>query len=64
MGYTLKTKSDNIAVLEKPGNWGTFGAHLIVFLLTVWWTHLIGNILYALYCHYGRQQELQIKTEE
>ena len=33
MGFTLKSQSDNVALLEKPGNWGTIGWHIVILHL-------------------------------
>lgn len=64
MGYTLKSQSDNVALLEKPGNWGSLGWHLVILLLTFWFTYGFWNLGYALYSHYLKKQELQLKVDE
>jgi hypothetical protein len=62
-GWELQTKGDRVATLVKYGGWGSAMGHLIVAVLTIWWTVGIGNLLYAIYRHYGGKQELQIKVE-
>ena len=62
-GWSLKSQNDNVAIMTKPGSWGSLGGHIIVALLTVWWTFFIGNILYALYVHFTSNSELQIKVD-
>lgn len=62
-GWSLQSQNENVAILTKSGGWGSTGAHLIVLLLTAWWTFFIGNLLYAIYAHYTSKQELQIKAE-
>jgi hypothetical protein len=64
MGFTLKSQSDNVALLEKPGNWGTIGWHIVIFLVTGWWLFGLWNLGYALYSRYGKKQELQLKVDD
>ncbi|MDR2854837.1 MAG: TerB N-terminal domain-containing protein [Methanomicrobiales archaeon] len=62
-GWSLKTKEDHVATLEKPGGWGSLLWHIVILVLTVWWTVFIGNIVYALISHFFLdKQELQIET--
>jgi len=63
-GYTLQSRSDNMAIMKKAGGWGSGTGHLIIFLLTAWWSIGLGNVAYALYSHYGKSSELHIKVEE
>ena len=62
-GWSLKTRGDKVAVMQKPGGIGGIVGHIIIFVLTGWWTHLLGNILYAVYRYVTEQQELRIKVE-
>jgi hypothetical protein len=64
MGWQLKSQNENLAIMKKAGGWGSIGGHIIVALLTAWWTFFIGNVLYALYVHYKESSELQIKVDE
>lgn len=45
-GWTLKEKSSNRAVLKK-NDYGGFGAHILIGLLTIWWTFGLANLAYA-----------------
>ena len=49
-GWKLKRQNENVAILTKPGGWGSGAGHILVFLLTAWLTIFIGNFVYALYC--------------
>jgi uncharacterized membrane protein YqaE (UPF0057 family) len=62
-GWTVKTKGDRVAVLEKKGGWGSIVIHIILAIL-FFWTLFIPNIAYALYSYYGKAKELQIKVED
>lgn len=62
-GWKLKSSSDNVAVLEKSGGFGGAGGHIVVGILTIWWTFLIGNILYAAYRYFTGKKELRIKMK-
>ena len=62
-GWKLSARSENTAVLKKPGTLGSVVGHAVVFVFTVWWTFFIGNILYAAYRYITGAQELRIKIE-
>ncbi|MCK9310842.1 MAG: hypothetical protein M0P26_01045 [Bacteroidales bacterium] len=64
MGFTVKSQSENVAILEKSGDWGSFGWHAVIFMVTAWWTCGLWNLGYALYSHYGKKQELQLKVDK
>ena len=49
-GYTIISKGERNTLLRRK-SWGSMGAHIIIFLLSAWWTFLIGNIIYALIAH-------------
>lgn len=63
-GWKLKNQNDNVAIMTKPGGWGSGVIHVLLFLFTSWWTLFIGNIIYAAYAHYTSGNELQIKIDE
>lgn len=44
-GYEVESKGENNAKLIKRGK---RNKHLLIFLLTGWWTFGIGNLIYAL----------------
>lgn len=62
-GWNLESQNENVAILTKAGGWGSLGAHLIIMLLSAWWTFFIGNLIYAVYVHLTSKQELQIKAD-
>lgn len=62
-GWQVKSRNDNVAIMTKAGNWGSGLGHLVVLLLTGWWTLLLGNLAYALYKHYTTAGELHVKVE-
>lgn len=64
MGWELKSRNDNVAILKKDGSWGSVGNHIVVFLLTIWWTGGLGNIVYAVNKRNKTKKELQIKIKE
>ena len=61
--WKLKSKSDNVALFEKPGGFGGLGGHAIVFLLSVWWTFGLGNVAYAVFRYFTDKKELRIKVK-
>lgn len=61
-GFKLESMTDRQAILIRRNIGGLVG-HFIIFLLTVWWTFFLGNILYAVYRHFGKGEELIIKVE-
>ena len=61
-GYTLQSRSDNMAIMKKPGKWGNFWVHAIILTFT-WWTLGICNGIYAYYTVGKTKAELHIKVE-
>lgn len=49
-GWTVTERKKYTVLLEKQ-SFGSLKAHIVVAILTVWWSFGIGNILYALYKH-------------
>ena len=60
-GYSVKSSGENTAMLSNAG-WGTLVGHTVVFLLTVWWTFGLGNLLYAVLAH-TKGDEVLIKLD-
>jgi hypothetical protein len=54
-GYTVMSEGTN-SVLMRKNSWGSVGGHVVVALLTVWWTFGIGNLVYAAVAHYTAEQ--------
>ncbi len=61
-GYKIKNEGQASTMLKKK-TWGSGGMHLVVAVLTIWWTFGFGNIAYALY-KYLTADEVQVKVEE
>ena len=61
-GYEVLTSGENTSLLRKK-EWGSAGGHLVVALLTVWWTIGIGNLAYALFSHFSAEQVMVKITE-
>lgn len=59
--YRIKSRGE-WSTLLKNKTWGTAGMHIIIAVLTVWWTLGLGNITYAIY-QYMTADEVQIKVE-
>ena len=58
-GYTIESRGEENALLVKKGK---HDKHLLVFLLTFWFTMGIGNLIYAL-IPTKNQDEVLIKIE-
>lgn len=48
-GWDIDEETPEYVLLKR--NTSTGGGHLLVFLLTVWWTFGIGNLVYYLMCN-------------
>jgi len=62
-GYKLKSKTDRQAIFIKPNYGGALG-HILVFLLTFWFTFGLGNIGYVIYCYFAKSDEIQLKISK
>lgn len=60
-GYEVLSEGEGTILLRRS-TWGSVGTHVVVALLTIWWTVGIGNLIYALIAHSGADQVL-IKLE-
>lgn len=61
-GYKVKSRGEkNAKVKEK--DYGSLGAHILIFILLGWWTLFIANILYAAY-KYTSSDEVLLKIKE
>lgn len=59
-GYKVKSEGEQTTMMERS-SWGTLTGHVLVALLTVWWTLGIGNLVYALAAH--KSDAVMIKVE-
>jgi len=57
----VKSEGESSTLLGKS-SWGTLTGHLLVGLLTIWWTLGIGNLIYALAAHSA--DEVLIRVDE
>ena len=48
MDYKLENHTGNKVILKKGSN-GNSGIHIVLFLLTAWWTFCLRNLAYVLY---------------
>lgn len=60
-GYKLQSEGERSSRLKEK-DWGDGGTHLILALLTVWWTLGLANALYAIYS-YVTAEEVVIKID-
>lgn len=60
-GYSIKQEGQKSTMLKKD-TWGSGSGHLVVAVLTIWWTIGVGNVVYAIYKHMTAE-EVQIKVE-
>jgi hypothetical protein len=60
-GYEVLREGEGTILLRRS-TWGSISGHIIVAILTIWWTVGIGNLLYALVAHFTADQVL-IKTD-
>jgi hypothetical protein len=61
-GYKVKNQGERSTMMQKH-TWGSGSGHLVVAVLTIWWTLGIGNVAYAIYKHYTAE-EVQIQVED
>ena len=61
-GWQLVSRSDNMAIMKKPGKWGNFWVHAIILTFT-WWTLGLCNAAYAFYVNGKTKAELHLKVE-
>jgi len=61
-GYKVKSEAQRSTMLKKH-TWGSGTGHIVVAVLTIWWTLGIGNAVYAIYKN-RTAEEVQIKIED
>ncbi|WP_239641854.1 hypothetical protein [Haloterrigena salina] len=61
-GYKIKNQGERSTLMKKK-SWGSGGMHVVVAVLTLWWTLGLGNAAYAIY-KYMTAEEVQIKIDE
>lgn len=60
-GYQVKSQGERSARVKNK-DWGSALGHVVVALLTLWWTLGIGNVAYAAYKRYSAD-EVTIKVD-
>ena len=54
-GYEVLREGEGTIVMRSK-TWGSSGYHVVIALLTGWWTFFIPNVVYALVAHNGAEQ--------
>jgi hypothetical protein len=60
-GYKIKADGGSSTRLKEK-DWGDAGTHIILALLSGWWTFGLSNVLYAIY-KYTTAEEILIKID-
>ena len=61
LGYRVVTEGEVTTKMKKT-EYGGIGAHILIFIVTVWFTLGLGNVAYAIYRYYTGDEVL-IKIE-
>jgi len=61
-GYKIDNRG-NRSTMMKEKDWGSGAGHIVVAVLTIWWTLGIGNVVYAIYKNLTADK-VQIKVDE
>lgn len=59
-GYRVKNRGNDIAIMERPGKYGSLLLHLILLLFTAG----LGNIIYAYLTYTKTKSIIHLKTED
>ena len=59
-GYRVKNRGNGIAIMERPGKYGSLLLHLIILLFTAG----LGNIIYAYLTYSKTRSVIHLKTED
>lgn len=62
LGYKITSEGEATTVVKKE-TWGTMAMHIVVAIVTLWWTLGIGNLLYALVAHKNDEVLIRLSTE-
>jgi len=62
-GWDVKSRQGDRVILIKRG-YGSLGSHVLVALLTAWWTLFIGNAIYASYKYFVDTDKMVIRKSE
>lgn len=61
-GWSLHAEQGDRAVMVKR-HYGGIGGHVLIALLTLWWTLGLGNIAYAAYHYFGRPDKIVVRDD-
>jgi hypothetical protein len=61
-GFEVLREGENSVLLRKS-TWGSVTGHVVVAILTAWWTLGLGNVLYGVVAHVNAEQ-VMIKQDE
>lgn len=62
-GWDVKSREGDRVILIKRG-FGGLGGHVLVAILTVWWTFFIGNAVYAAYKYFIDTDKMVMRKSE
>jgi len=63
LGYRIVSGQGTTTVKVKKTEYGGIGAHILIAIVTAWWTFFLGNIAYLLF-KYLNSEEVLIRLEE
>lgn len=56
-GWEVVERKEYTVLLERQ-SFGSMKAHMVLLILTAWWTFGVGNLLYALYKHMNPEKQI------
>lgn len=62
LGYKIKSRGQDNCRLQKAA-YGGLASHVLVAILTCWWTFFIGNILWLVYNYVSNSDNVLVKIE-
>lgn len=62
LGYKIKSRGEDSCRLQKA-EYGGIASHVLVAILTCWWTFFLGNILWLFYNYVSNSDNVFVKTE-
>ena len=60
-GWKLSKEQGERAIMKRP-NYGSLGGHILIALLTVWWTLGLGNVAYAAYKYFADSEKKVVRA--
>lgn len=60
-GWKIHKQSDNEVVMIKRRRASVFW-HIVIAILTAWWTFGLGNVLYWAKCRYGDAETITLRA--